>query len=192
MDEETPMKIRTVEDLMSPDTAVIRADADVHELEQKLLRDGIHGMPVVDADDTLVGVVSQTDLIAWHYFSGVDSSTYYRANNPMPSKEEYGDLRLTDIRSATVAEVMSPVVYCICPDQSISLAAARMIARQIHRLVVVDASGRVLGSVSAIDLVRALPGVDEALEEAGLEKEFFASERAWDRRQPAQGATGDE
>jgi CBS-domain-containing membrane protein len=169
------MSMRTVDDLMIRDVAMIRSDEDVHELEQKLLRDGIHGMPVVDGDGTLVGVVSQTDLIAWHYFSGVDGSAYYGADSSMPSKEEYGDLRLTDIRSAMVAEVMSPVVYCICPDQPIALAAARLIARQIHRLVVVDVAGRVLGTVSAIDLLRALPGIDEALEEADLERGFLAA-----------------
>ena len=110
----------------------------------------------------------------------------------MPSREEYGELRLSDIRTATVAEVMSPLVYCICPDQSIALAAARMIARQIHRLVVVDVTGKVLGTVSASDLIRALPGVEEALEEADLEKEFLAAQRSWDRRQPAQGSAGGE
>jgi CBS-domain-containing membrane protein len=172
------MSMGTIDDLMIRDVAVIRSDADVHELEQKLLRDGIHGMPVVDGDGTLVGVVSQTDLIAWHYFSGVDGSAYYGADSSMPSKEEYGDLRLTDIRSAKVAEVMSPVVYCVCPDQSIALAAARMIARQIHRLIVVDLAGRVLGTISAIDLLRALPGIDEAREEADLEKGFFSAQEA--------------
>jgi len=166
----------TVADLMIQDVALIRSDADVHELEQRLLRDGIHGMPVVDGDGTLVGVVSQTDLIAWHYFSGVDGGAYYKPDGSMPSREEYGELRLTDIRSAAVAEVMSPVVYCICPDQSIALAAARMKARQVHRLVVVDSAGRVLGSISAVDLLRAIPGVDEALEEAKLEKRFFAAQ----------------
>ncbi len=170
------MSVSIVEDLMIRDVATIDADADVHELEQRLLRDGIHGMPVVDKEGTLVGVVSQTDLIAWHYFSGVDGSTYYRSDGSMPAKEEYGDLRLTDIRSATVAEVMSPVVYCICPDQPIALAAARLIARQIHRLIVVDLAGRVLGTISAIDLLRALPGIEEALEEADLEKGFFAAQ----------------
>jgi len=165
----------TVEDVMVRDVAVMQSDADVHELEQKLLRDGIHGMPVVDGDGTLVGVVSQTDLIAWHYFSGVDSSSFYRGDGSMPEKEEYGDLRLTDIRTAKVSEVMSPVVYCICPDQSVALAAARLISRQIHRLVVVDVAGRVLGTVSAVDLLRALPGLDEALEEANLEKGFFTA-----------------
>ena len=83
------MSLHTVDDLMTRDVAVIRSDADVHELEQKLLRDAIHGMPVVDEDNTLVGVVSQTDLIAWHYFSGVDGSSYYQDDSPMPSKESY-------------------------------------------------------------------------------------------------------
>jgi len=177
------MSTRSVEEVMSRDVAVIRSDSDVHELEQKLLRDGIHGMPVVDADEKLVGVVSQTDLIAWHYFSGVDGPAYYRPEESVPSREEYGDLRLTDIRSATVAEVMSPVVYCICPDQSITLAAARMIERQIHRLVVADLEGRVLGTVSAIDLLRALPGIEEAREEVGLEKTIFPSQHDWEQPQ---------
>ena len=170
------MSVSTVEDVMVRDVAVIQSDADVHELEQKLLRDGIHGMPVVDDDGTLVGVVSQTDLIAWHYFSGVDGSSFYRTDQRMPEKEEYGDLRLTDIRSARVAEVMSPVVYCICPDQSIALAAARLIARQIHRLVVVNTAGRVLGMISAVDLLRGIPGIENALEEADLEKGFFEAQ----------------
>ena len=182
------MSKRTVEDLMIRNVGVIRSDADVHELEQKLLRDGIHGMPVVDGDGTLVGVVSQTDLIAWHYFSGFDGSTYYRADGSMPSREEYGDLRLTDIRSATVAEVMSPVVYCICPDQSIALAAARMISRQVHRLIVVDVGGRVLGTVSAIDLLSALPGIDEALQEADLEKGFFSAQNKTDTKDQSTGS----
>lgn len=170
------MSVSTVEDVMVRDVALIQSDADVHELEQKLLRDGIHGMPVVDDEGTLVGVVSQTDLIAWHYFSGVDGSTFYRSDQQMPEREEYGDLRLTDIRSARVAEVMSPVVYCICPDQSIALAAARLISRQIHRLIVVETTGRVLGTVSAVDLLRAIPGIEEAIEEADLEKDFLAAQ----------------
>jgi len=45
-----------------------------------------------------------------------------------------------------------------------------MIARQIHRLVVVDDSGRVIGIVTATDLLRMLPDVERALEEAEAER----------------------
>ncbi len=164
------MSKRTVDDLMIRNVAVIRSDADVHELEQKLLRDSIHGMPVVDGDGTLVGVVSQTDLIAWHYFTGVDGVPFYSAHGPMIPYEEDSSLRLSDVRTADVSELMSPIVYCICPDQSIALAAARMIARQIHRLVVVDETGRVIGIVTATDLLRMLPEVEQALEDAEVER----------------------
>ena len=156
-----------VNDWMVCDVSLIRADADVHELEQLLLKERIHGVPVVNDAGRLVGVVSQTDLLAWHYTSGVDGASYYEAQTLQFRHEDpSGKLRLTDIRSATVSEVMSPVVHCICPDQSIALAAARMITRQVHRLVVVDEEGKVLGTVSPMDLLGAIPGIDKELEEA--------------------------
>ncbi len=160
-----------VEDLMVRDVTVIHSDSDVHELEKMLLRQKIHGVPVVDDAGRLVGVASQTDLLTWHYSTGVDGASYYEAQTLQFRPEDpSGKLRLSDIRSATVAEVMSPVVHCICPDQSIALAAARMITRQVHRLVVVDEEGRVLGTISPMDLLCAMPGVDEEMGEARKQK----------------------
>ena len=80
---------------------------------------------------------------------------------------------MTDIKTASVEEVMSPVVHCICPNQSIALAAARMIDRKIHRLVVVDEAGKVLGIVSAIDVLRAVPEVKQALGEVEDERPVY-------------------
>ena len=163
------MSEATIERMMARDIAVIRCDADVHELEKQMLREGVHGMPVVDKAGTVVGVVSQTDLIAWHFNSGVDGASFYDQRVLLPSSEEYGELRLNDIRSATVSEVMSPIVYCIQPDESPALAAARMINRQVHRLIVVDEESRVLGILSASDLLHAIPGVERPLRELELE-----------------------
>jgi len=160
------MKTRRVEELMVRDVRIVRADSDVHELEKLLLREKIHGVPVVDADGKLVGVVSQTDLLAWHFSTGVDGATYYQAATQRPPK----GLRFTDIKTALVEEVMSPVVHCICPDQPVTLAAARMIERKVHRLIVVDEDAQVLGIVSATDLLRAVPEIEEALAQAKQER----------------------
>jgi CBS-domain-containing membrane protein len=173
-----------VENLMVRDVAVIQADHDVHELEKMLLREEIHGVPVIDDAGRLVGVVSQTDLLAWHYSNGVDGASYYDVQTlQLRPGDPSGKLRLSDIRSATVAEVMSPVVHCICPDQSIALAAARMITRRVHRLVVVDGEGRVVGSISPMDLLRAMPGVEE---ETGVARKetIPQSERSTERGHP--------
>jgi CBS-domain-containing membrane protein len=182
-----PKRKTLVEDVMIRTVATIRQDADVHELEKRLLEDRIHGMPVVDDEGMLVGVVSQTDLIAWHYFSGIDGSSYFSSQDVFVRSEDSQQLRLTDIRTARVAEVMSPIVYCICPDQPIALAAARMVTRQIHRLVVVDDAGKVMGIVAASDLLATLPGVEEAMEEAEIEKSLADSSPLLTPRDEAAG-----
>jgi CBS-domain-containing membrane protein len=68
---------------------------------------------------------------------------------------------------------MSPVVHCICPDQPITLAAARMIDRKVHRLIVVDENAQVLGILSAADMLRAIPEVEAALEKVKDERILY-------------------
>jgi len=167
------MKTRHVEELMVRDVRTVRCDADVHELEKLLLREKIHGVPVTDSDDRLVGVVSQTDLLAWHFTAAVDGATFYQA----PAQRPPQGLRLTDIKTANVEEVMSPVVHCICPDQPVALAAARMIDRGVHRLVVVDGEARVVGLISAVDVLRAVPDVEQVMGQVEKERPLYRGSR---------------
>ncbi|MDH3628364.1 MAG: CBS domain-containing protein [Acidobacteriota bacterium] len=162
-------KTPTIEKMMARDVAVVRCDEDVHELEKRMIRERVHGLPVVDEDGTVIGVVSQTDLIAWHYNCGVDGASFYDQRILMPTGTDGRNLRLTDIRSATVDEIMSPIVYCIRPDQTPAAAAALMINRQVHRLIVVDEEARVLGILSAADLLHAIPGIEGPLRELEVE-----------------------
>ena len=46
---------------------------------------------------------------------------------------------------------------------TLAVAASKMIEKRIHRLVVVDDRLHVVGLVSAIDLLRAVPGVEDLL-----------------------------
>ena len=55
--------------------------------------------------------------------------------------------------SMTVAEVMTPVVVTLAEDALITEAAQIMIEKRIHRIPVVSESGRVVGIVSAVDLL---------------------------------------
>jgi CBS-domain-containing membrane protein len=159
------MSMKQVADLMTRDVAVINRKSDVHELEKLLLEKRVHGLPVVDDDGILVGVVSQTDLLAWHYNSGVDGGTFYDLSQLRVADEaSMADLRLTDIQTAAVEEVMSPLVHCIRADLPIAVAASTMVDQRIHRLVVVDEMLRVKGVISALDILRAIPGVEELIQ----------------------------
>jgi CBS-domain-containing membrane protein len=160
------MATHSVESFMIRDVRTARTDDDVHELEKLLLREKIHGVPVVDPEGRLVGVVSQTDLLQWHFTAAVDGATVHQADSSRPPR----GLRFADIRTATIEEVMSPIVHCVRPEDPVTLAAARMIDRKVHRLVVVDEDARVLGIVSAADLLRAIPEVEGVLEQVRGER----------------------
>lgn len=151
----------TVSDLMTRDVVVVRSDLDVHELEQLFLKLGIHGAPVVDENDRLVGVVSQTDLLSWHYQTGHDGGGFYEPPD-LRGADRIRGLSIADIRTAAVREVMTPLVHAVRPENTVAEAAARMIRHKIHRLVVVNAELHVLGILSAMDLLKLVPGAAEA------------------------------
>jgi len=152
-----------VRDRLTRAATVIQQDQDIHELEKLLLREQVHGVPVVDGQKRLVGVVSQTDLIAWHFETGVDGASFYDQQVLVVGEEGLGAVRSSEIRTAPISEIMSPVVYCIGPDRPIEEAAAMMLDKRVHRLIVVDEDLRVAGVISAIDLLSAVPGVQELI-----------------------------
>jgi CBS domain-containing protein len=55
----------------------------------------------------------------------------------------------------TVGEAMSRVVRKVRPDESVQVAARRMVADRIHRLVVLE-NGRLAGVISSFDIMRAV------------------------------------
>lgn len=151
-------RLPAVADLMTRSPVIVRSDAEVHELERLFLEHRIHGAPVVDANERLVGVVSQTDLLSWHFETGHDGLGFYE-----PVDLRHGELRrlsLADVRTARVGEVMTPLVHAIRPEETAAEAAARMIRHRIHRLVVVDGALHVLGVISAMDLLKLVPGAE--------------------------------
>jgi CBS domain-containing protein len=159
------MNTKRVADLMTRDVAVINSKSDVHELEKLLLEKRVHGLPVVNDDGILVGVISQTDLLAWHYNSGVDGAAFYDTSRLHVTDEaSLTGLQLTDIQTASVEEVMSPPVHCIRADLPIAAAASAMVRQRIHRLVVVDDALRVQGVISALDILQGIPGVEELVQ----------------------------
>lgn len=163
------MKNDRVKDLMTRDVTVIRRDADVHELEKLLLEKRVHGLPVVDEDGALVGVISQTDLLNWHYNTGVDGASFYRSAEDFRGVDATG-VRTVDIETATIEEVMSPVVHCIGADRPVAVAASTMIRQRIHRLIVVDTDMRVRGIISALDVLHSVPGVDTLVTRPAIRK----------------------
>jgi CBS-domain-containing membrane protein len=123
-----------VADLMTLDPVSVPMDATIEEAEALLREYRITGLPVVDASERLVGVISQTDLL-------------YLA---VPSVRALIRHRDAGIR---VGEVMSTPPVTIDASATMGDAARVMHQDHLHRLVVVDGHGRPIGVIAAMDFV---------------------------------------
>ncbi len=116
-------------DVMTKDVVAVAPDMLVAEATDLLLRYRIHGAPVVDEADQLVGMVSFMDLAAR--------------------------------RGKTVRDVMAPDPVCASEDTPVDEVAAMMLDQMVRRVPIVR-GGRVVGVVSASDIIQVFLNLHEA------------------------------
>ena len=116
-----------VGELMARRVTPVPADWPVTELAQVMMREHQQGFPVVDGGGRVVGMVCIEDLHGKQLAPG-----------------------------ARVADVMRPQVHVIRPEAPAVEAMQRMSSNGYPRLLVVDAAGQVVGSLTNTDLMRAI------------------------------------
>jgi CBS domain-containing protein len=144
----------TVADLMTPDPVVVQPETPLKEVIKILAARNIGGLPVVDQNGKIAGVISESDLM-WQttgatpppYIVLLDSIIYLQ--NPGRYEQE-----LHKAFGQTVAEVMTKEAITIAPDKSLKEAAQLMHDRRVRRLPVVDAVGKVIGILTRSDIIR--------------------------------------
>ena len=129
----------------------VRPEAVVAEAAQLMLEHGISGLPVLDADGELVGIVTEGDLLR-----RAETGTE-RHHNWLEFLIALGRFTEDYVRAhaMNVHEVMSNQVVSVAPDDTFEKTVRLMERRGVKRLPVVEA-GRVVGIIARADLVRAL------------------------------------
>jgi len=119
---------------MTIDPIVIGVEASLEEAAHMLRAYSITGLPVVDQQGELVGVISQTDLVA--------------AQDSPVSRLVRG--QQSGLR---VGELMTSPAVTVPMTGSLGEAAHLMMDRHVHRLVAIDDSGHPVGVLSSMDFV---------------------------------------
>lgn len=147
----------TVRRVMSAPARTVSPDTGVKEVVELLSRYGISGLPVVDADDRLLGVVSEADLLLKEEKAGEDVRS---RPFQLPGRRRV----LSKAAGSNAGELMTAPAITVGPDTKLQDAARIMRERGVRRLVVVDEDHRVVGIVSRIDLLKAYMRDDAAIE----------------------------
>ncbi|WP_399880978.1 CBS domain-containing protein [Streptomyces sp. BBFR51] len=148
------MRHQRVRDLMSDAVVRVQRGTPFKEIAHLLLEYDITAVPVVDAENRPVGVVSEADLLQKMWGQEPEGSPEF-ANGSRPAG---GKASATD-----AAGLMTSPALCARDTWSV-VDAARVMARHgIKRLLVVDEAGRLTGVVSRSDLLRVFLRTDRAI-----------------------------
>jgi CBS domain-containing protein len=145
----------TVRDIMQANVVTVGPRTTVRELAAILAEHKISGVPVVDEENHILGMVSEADVILQdaefhfpYYIQFLESVIYLQS---MAKFEE----RFRKAFGSKVTDVMSKEVVEISPEGTVYDAATMMADHKVNRLPVVE-DGTLVGIVTRGDIVRAI------------------------------------
>lgn len=175
----------SVRDIMKTDVVTIRVDESARSLARLLADSEISGVPVLDANEKVVGVASTTDLVRlaaadsdvrWTTASlgaGLDRSPdladedldealeadpygfFLPEDSPFRTSAIFEQLPESTFDRVTVEDVMTPVTFSVGPDMIVPELCDYLVRGRIHRALVVE-DGELMGIVTSQDVLRAV------------------------------------
>jgi CBS-domain-containing membrane protein len=139
-----------VKDVMTKTVVAVNKDADLHEAARLLSDNKISGMPVIDGEQRVIGVISEADILL---LAGIKKNHTFR-DIVRTLLGETGWTKTTG--DNRVQDVMSAPALTVGPGEDIRNAATILDARRIKRLPVVDAERKLIGLISRADIVRTI------------------------------------
>jgi CBS domain-containing protein len=144
-----------VKDVMSADPVSVRESLSFKELAARIRESGVSALPVLDGAGRVIGVVSESDLLAKEALSCA-----------APAGLVSGIAHRRDRRKAagvTARDLMTSPAVTVAPDDTIERAARLMYERGFERFPVVDAVGRLIGTLSRADALAVFDRPDEEI-----------------------------
>jgi CBS domain-containing membrane protein len=141
--------------LMSRSVVCAAPDMSIEGLTALLLERGLSAVPVVTQDGRLVGVAAKTDLLREAQDRGDDQERIpLRMSRGGGVRMALGrGFHATCLARATVEEIMTPLAVTVSEAVSVAQAAALMTSKHIDHLPVVGPAGKVIGILTALDVV---------------------------------------
>ncbi|MEO8211594.1 MAG: CBS domain-containing protein [Myxococcales bacterium] len=120
-----------VRDIMTKKVYTVEFEASADEAASGLTRRQIGAAPVRNKEGALVGMLTIRDLV------DLEPRQWIK-------------------KEATVGDLMDPEVIAVYEDDAALMAVHELASRNLHTLVVVSADNKMVGTLSSMDVVRAL------------------------------------
>lgn len=145
----------TARDIMTKDVYTVQEDTDITDLAKKFVDHNVHTLPVLDQEGTLIGIVTQTDLVEQDkplhiptVISLFDWVIYLES--PKKFTEE-----VHKVTARKVGEICTKELVTCSPSEPVSKVATLMVDNKVHLIPVVE-NKKMIGVVSRLDIIRSM------------------------------------
>lgn len=143
---ETKIAVRNV---MTKNVISVKKDANVHEVSRLLSENNVSGLPVIDDENHVIGIVTEADVLS---MAGIKKEHTFKdiirhiLGEPLP-KRKIGN---------KVEDVMTSPAITVGSEEDIRNVARILDEKRIKRLPVVDDENKLIGIISRADIVRVI------------------------------------
>jgi len=146
----------TAADVMTRAVITVRPETSIHEIAKLLCEHHISGVPVVDDEERLLGIVSEGDLIGHAQLVGEQRQSRWQTflNGPTLLAQHYAKSH-----GRAASDVMTKEVVTVLETTSVADTARALEQHRIKRVPVVR-NGRLVGIVTRSNLLQVLATTD--------------------------------
>ncbi|THB77064.1 MAG: CBS domain-containing protein [Desulfobulbaceae bacterium] len=148
--------MKTAQDIMTREVITVSKSTSVKDLARILVANNISGVPVIDENGVLVGIVTESDLIFQNkklqippVITILDSFLFLHTPEKMEKE-------MMKIAGASVSDIYTSEVITISPETPLDEIATMMTDKKIHTLPVVTGNRKMVGIVGKKDLLRTI------------------------------------
>lgn len=142
-------------DIMTKDVITVKPDATVEELAKVFIEHNISGVPVVNENGDLAGIVTENDLISQN--KRLHIPTFVRLFDAFimlerPSKIEK---EIKKMAASTVGDICTKDVITVTEDTSVEDIATIMAEKKVHLIPVVEGR-KIRGIIGKMDMIKGM------------------------------------
>ena len=142
-------------DIMTKEVKTLDPKTPIARAAQIMLEDRINGLPVVDDQGRLKGIICQHDLVIQQKALSIPSLFKILDLDEKTARQGELDKDMEKIIAITVEQAMTKDPVYVRPDTSLEVMAELMVDHHFHTLPVVE-NGRLVGVVGKEDVLRTL------------------------------------
>lgn len=150
------MKNKTAKDIMTTDVIVAKKDDSLANVAKLLIKEKIGGLPVVDSENKVVGIISETDIMKKE--THVEAPHIINFMQGLIFLDDYKKLEedMKKIAAYKVEDLMSKEIVKVHENDKFDDIANLMIKKSINRVPVVDDNNNLRGIICRYDIIKAM------------------------------------